>query len=112
MSDWTKMKMKSDEYLRIVKTNLSWIGNRLRLEGIVAKKRLDLLSTRRRLKRSYASLGKLIYEAHTREQGNLAVIFSRSEIKKLLFKIETLRLEVEIQEKEIEAYKKGAPVHP
>lgn len=107
MSDWTKMRTKAEESVSLAKKTLLQIGKRLKQEGLVVKKSLELLATRRRLKRAYATLGKLVFESHTREIEEISVILSRHETKRLLFKIESLRIEVEIHEKEVEAYKKG-----
>ena len=108
MSDWNKIRIKASEFWLVTRKRLAQTGSLLKNESIVARKSFDLVAIKRRLRRAYANLGKAVYDAHVRESEDLSIIMARRDMKGLLFTIETLRIEVEIKEKEIEAYKARA----
>lgn len=104
MADWDGIKEKTDAFLKITKEKLSKTGDRLKQEGRVVQKRLDLLALQRKITQSYAELGKIIYEASSKGVES-SKILEREEVSRLLAKIESLRQEAAQKEKEMKGYK-------
>lgn len=109
MADWNKVKNKTDELLRLTRDKISKTGAKLKREGVLVQKKLDLVAIRRRLNLLYADLGKAVYEARTRGTEDRIFILDREEIKRCLARIELLCEEAAAKEKEIVDYQASHP---
>jgi len=109
MADWDKVKHKTDELLRLAKDKISRTGAKLKREGVLVQKKLDLVAIRRRLNLIYADLGKAVYEARARGTEDRTFILDRDEIKRSLARIELLCQEAAAKEKEIVDYQASHP---
>ncbi len=76
MSDWAKLKVKAGDFQQVVLQNLSKFGLTLKREGVITRKSLDLLITKRRLRRTYAQLGMLVYETHFCESEDMTALMN------------------------------------
>ena len=109
MTDWNKVKHKTDEIMRLAKDKLSRTGAKLKREGVLVQKKLDLVAIRRRMNLVYADLGKAVYEARARGTEERTFILDREEIKRSIARIELLCQEAAAKEKEIVDYQASHP---